>query len=73
MLEHSGDALMVFVAAWRFLLSSSYRKKKLREWRATSGSASGRAVIAGEILAATIIGMVLPLWLIAAVAGNWLD
>lgn len=61
------------IAAWRFLLSSSHRKKKLSEWRPTRGSASGRAIIAGEILAATIIGMVLPLWLIAAAVGSWLD
>jgi hypothetical protein len=71
MLEHSGEALMVFVASWRFLLSSSYRRKKLNEWRATGGSLSGKAVIVGEILAATMIGMVLPLWLIAAVVVSW--
>jgi hypothetical protein len=67
MFEHSGEALLVLVAAWRFWLSRSYRRKKLNEWRATRESLSGKLVIAGEILAAIMIGMVLPLWLIAAV------
>jgi hypothetical protein len=71
MLEHYGEALMVFVASWRFLLSSSYRRKKLNEWRATGESLSGKAVIVGEILAAMMIGMVIPLWLIAAVVLSW--
>jgi hypothetical protein len=67
MLEHSGEALLVFIAAWRFLLSRSYRRRKLAEWGTARGSLGGMAVVVGEILAATMIGMVLPLWLIAAV------
>ena len=62
---------MVFVASWRFLLSGAYRTQKLNEWRTTRESWSGVAAIAGEILAATLIGMVLPLWLIALVVASW--
>lgn len=71
MLEHSGEALMVLLSAWQFLLSRTYRRRKLAEWRATGGSPSGKLVIATEILAAVGIGMVLPLWLIAAVWVSW--
>ena len=70
MLEHTGEALTIFVASWRFLLSRSYRERKLTEWRDALPTLSGKAVIAGEIIAATVIGMLLPLWLILVVV-NW--
>jgi len=67
MLEHLGEALTVFVGAWRFLLSPSYRERKLAEWREALPTLSGKAVIASEIIAATAIGVLLPLWLISLV------
>lgn len=57
---------MVFAGSWRFLLSTSYRRKKLAEWRAARGTLGGKLMIAVEIVAATVIGMLLPLWLLAA-------
>jgi hypothetical protein len=71
MLEHVGEALRVLVASWRFLLSRSYRERKLGEWRDALPTPSGKAVIAGEILAAIVIGMLLPLWLILVAVVNW--
>ncbi|MGH7494744.1 MAG: hypothetical protein ACREOO_20420 [bacterium] len=71
MLDHAGEALMVFVASWKFLLRPSYRRRKLQEWQAARATLSGKLVIAGEILLATVVGMVVPLWLIATVFANW--
>ena len=70
MLEHVGEALMVFVASWRFLLSRSYRARKLTEWRDALPTLSGKALIVGEIVTATVIGVLLPLWLILIVVNR---
>ena len=63
MLDHLREALAVVVGAWRFLLSRSYRERKRGEWRQARPTSSGIAVMAGEILAAIVIGVVAPLWL----------
>jgi hypothetical protein len=70
MLEHAGEALLVVVGAWRFLFSTTYRQRKLAEWRATQSTLGGKAAIAVEILAAIMIGILLPVWLIALIMLN---
>jgi hypothetical protein len=70
MLEHAGDAVLVFFGAWRFLLSARYRATKLADWRAARQTLGGKAAIAGEIVAATAVGILLPLWLTALIVLN---
>jgi hypothetical protein len=70
MLDHAGEALLVLVGAWRFLLSTTYRRRKIAEWRATQSTLGGKATIASEILAAIMIGILLPVWLIALIVLN---
>ena len=67
-LEHAGDVLLLFVGFWRFLLSTRYRQSKLAEWREARRSRSGPVLVALEIVAATAFGVVVPVWLIAALA-----
>ena len=67
MLDHAGEILMAFVGAWRFALSRSYRDMKLADWGAAHATWHGRIVIAAEIVVATAMGVLLPLWLIALV------
>jgi hypothetical protein len=69
-LEHAGEALLLFIGAWRFVLSRSYREKKLREWQAAADTLGGKLVIGVEVVAATATGVVLPAWLIAAVLAS---
>jgi hypothetical protein len=66
--EHAGDALRLLAGCWRFLLSPACRQRKLGEWRALRATVSGQAVLALEILAATVIGVGLPLWLLVIAA-----
>lgn len=68
MLEHAGEALLVFVGAWRFVFSPGYRSRKLAEWRDARRTLGGQATIVTEIVAAVALGVLLPLWLIVLVA-----
>jgi hypothetical protein len=64
MLEHAGEGLIVFAGFWRFVFSRVYRARKLEEWRAACHTVGGKASIAIEILAAVVLGVLLPIWLV---------
>ena len=66
MLDHAGDVVLLFTGFWRFLLSPGYRRKKTAEWRDARGPGGGLQWVALEIVAAIVFGVLLPLWLVAA-------
>lgn len=68
-LEHAGDIVLLFTGFWRFLVSAEYRLKKLAEWRGARGMGGG-LIVALEIVAAVLCGVVLPLWL-AVLLAQW--
>ena len=67
MLEHSGDALLVFAGFWRFVLSGTFRRGKIAEWREARHSRGGRLAVALEIVVGVVIGLGLPAALIALI------
>jgi hypothetical protein len=60
MLDHAGEALAVLVGFWRFVLSGTYRQRKIEEWREARRSLGGRLAIAAEIVVSVVIGLGLP-------------
>jgi hypothetical protein len=69
MLDHAGELLEVSVAFWRFVLSRSYRRRKLEEWREERRTSGGRLAVAAEIVVSVIIGVGVPLGIAFVVAG----
>jgi hypothetical protein len=68
MLEHSGEALTILVGFWRFVLSGTYRHRKIEEWRESRRSLGGRLAIAAEIAVGVVIGLGLPIVIIVVLA-----
>jgi hypothetical protein len=60
MLEHAGEIVDVSVGFWRFVLSGSYRHRKMAEWREARSTLGGRLAVAGEIIVSVIIGLGVP-------------
>ena len=59
-LDHAGEALAVLFGFWRFVLSATYRQRKIEEWREARRSLGGRLGIAAEIVVGVVIGLGLP-------------
>ena len=60
MLDHAGEAVVVLAGFWRFLLSGTYRQRKVAQWREESGSVGGRLAIAADIVVGVVVGLGLP-------------
>ncbi|MDJ0866627.1 MAG: hypothetical protein QNK03_10995 [Myxococcota bacterium] len=71
MLESLPDALELLVGFWRYAFSPGYRERKRAAWRREREASGWGAVwMAGEIAAATAVGVGLPVFVVLFVAYN---
>ena len=64
------DSVPLVVGFWRYLFSPDYRRRKQLEWSEEAIDLKGRALVAAEILGATVFGIGLPVLVLLIVLWN---
>ncbi len=65
------ESIELLVGFWRYLASPRYRRQKDREWREEAVDLRGRVLVAGEILAGTLVGLGVPVLIVLFLLWNF--